>query len=115
MDAYNANPTSMKASIESFSAFSYHPQYLILGDMLELGSESLREHTAVVEQIKKHPFKEVFLVGPLFEKAAQHSGYKCFPTTKTLCAYLSQKPLSEGAVLIKGSRGIQLENVLENL
>ena len=115
IDTYNANTTSMNGSIESFSAFSYHPKYLILGDMLELGAESLHEHTAVVEQIKKHPFTEVFLVGPFFEEAAQNSRFKCFSTTKSLCIYLDENPLSKGAVLIKGSRGIQLEKVLETL
>nr|MBD3622901.1 UDP-N-acetylmuramoyl-tripeptide--D-alanyl-D-alanine ligase [Sunxiuqinia sp.] len=112
MDAYNANPTSMQASIESFvSAFQSH-RFLILGDMLELGSYSPAEHTAILEQIKKYTFEAVFLVGPLFSEAAKDYPFHTFPNSSELCQYLSQNPIKKGTVLVKGSRGIQLEKVL---
>lgn len=115
MDAYNANPTSMQVSIESFvSAFSA-PRYLILGDMLELGEQSLSEHKLILEQTKKHHFEAVFLVGPVFKEAAQNFHFISFQNSDELCSYLVSNPLKEGAVLIKGSRGIQLEKVLDFL
>jgi UDP-N-acetylmuramoyl-tripeptide--D-alanyl-D-alanine ligase len=115
LDAYNANPVSMKASIESFVSMFPSPRFLILGDMLELGSFSGEEHSAIVHQIKKHPFEEVFFVGPLFTEAAKGFSFKTFRDSVELCGYLAQNPVSRGAVLIKGSRGIQLEKVLEVL
>lgn len=114
MDAYNANPTSMQASIQSFNSSFSGPKYLILGDMLELGDEIQNEHAAILEQIKKHPFDEVFLVGPDFSEAAVNENFKTFQSTAELCSYLEKINL-KGSVLIKGSRAIQLEKVLDFL
>jgi UDP-N-acetylmuramoyl-tripeptide--D-alanyl-D-alanine ligase len=113
MDAYNANPTSMQASIQSFVSAFQEPRFLILGDMLELGEQSLKEHILIMEQTKKHPFKAVFLVGPVFKEAAQSFPYFTFSDVSALCIHLTQKPIKKGSVLIKGSRGIQLEKVLD--
>ncbi len=115
MDAYNANPTSMQAAIESFVSTFPSPRILILGDMLELGEQALKEHISILEQTKKHPFEEVFLVGPIFEKAAQNFAYLTFSDVSALCSRLVQKPIKNGTVLIKGSRGIQLEKVIDFL
>lgn len=115
MDAYNANPTSMKASIESFVAVFRHPRILILGDMLELGEKTFEEHTLILEYISGFSFKSVFLVGPIFTDAAKIYPYKAFLNSEELSAFLKQNQLEEGAVLIKGSRGMQLEKVLEYL
>ncbi len=114
MDAYNANPTSMKASIQSFASSFQGPKYLILGDMLELGNDTPGEHSATLKQIKKHPFEEVFLVGTAFAEAARNFHYKSFQTTAELCSYLVDSEL-KGSVLIKGSRALQLEKVLDFL
>lgn len=115
MDAYNANPTSMQASIESFVATFSNPRFLILGDMLELGEHSLKEHISILLQTKKHHFEAVFLVGPVFKEAAQDFHFITFLNSAALCSYLVSNPITEGAVLIKGSRGIQLEKVLDFL
>lgn len=115
MDAYNANPTSMQASIESFVSIFSSPRFLILGDMLELGNKSEEEHISILKQTKKHPFEAVFLVGPIFTKVAQNFPYLTFLDSGELCRYFSQNPIKNGAVLLKGSRGIQLEKVLETL
>jgi UDP-N-acetylmuramoyl-tripeptide--D-alanyl-D-alanine ligase len=115
MDAYNANPTSMQASIESFVTTFSSPRFLILGDMLELGEQSLKEHFSILEQTKKHPFEAVFLVGPVFKNAAQNFSYFTFSDVSALCNHLAQKPIKSGSVLIKGSRGIQLEKVVDML
>ena len=115
MDAYNANPASMKASIDSFANSFGSPRYLILGDMLELGKQSLNEHHLILEQTKKHLFEAVFLAGPVFKQAALKYNYLAFSNTAGLCEYLSQNPIKSGSVLIKGSRGISLEKVLDFL
>jgi UDP-N-acetylmuramoyl-tripeptide--D-alanyl-D-alanine ligase len=115
MDAYNANPTSMQASIDSFVSSFSNPRYLILGDMLELGGEELNDHVSILEKTKKHSFSEVLLVGNAFTRAAKNYSFKSFATTKNLCQYLAENPIKKGAVLIKGSRGIQLEKVLDML
>ena len=115
MDAYNANPTSMQASINSFVSSFSNPRYLILGDMLELGSEELNDHISILEKTKKHSFSEVLLVGNAFTRAAKSYSVKSFINTNSLCHYLAENPITEGAVLIKGSRGIQLEKVLDVL
>ena len=115
MDAYNANPTSMLASIQSFNASFPNPRFLILGDMLELGDEALFEHAEILAEIKKHSFSEVFLVGSVFTDAAKNLSFNTFNNSEELCQYLVKNPLKEGAILIKGSRGIQLEKVLQYL
>ena len=115
IDAYNANPTNMKASIESFVASFEPPRHLILGDMLELGSHAAEEHHAILLQIKKHRFEEVLLVGAVFREAAKQLPYPAFSNAGELCEFLKQNPIKSGAVLIKGSRGMQLEKALEAL
>ncbi len=115
MDAYNANPTSMKASINSFISTFPSSRSLILGDMLELGEKSLEEHSSVLELISKHHFNEVFLVGPVFKAVSKKNSFKAFLNYNELIGFLKQHSIKEGAVLIKGSRGIQLEKVLEYL
>ncbi len=115
MDAYNANPTSMKASINSFLSAFPSSRYLILGDMLELGDKSFEEHTAILEKISSYALEDVFLVGPIFKKVAENYAYKAFLNYGELISYLQQHPIKKGAILIKGSRGIQLEKVIEYL
>lgn len=115
MDAYNANPTSMAASISSFSNHASANSYLILGDMLELGTYSAQEHTNILKLIRKKGFTNVFLVGKEFAKAAAAFPYSAFQTVSELCSHLEKKGIKNGNVLLKGSRGIQLEKVLEVL
>jgi UDP-N-acetylmuramoyl-tripeptide--D-alanyl-D-alanine ligase len=115
MDAYNANPTSMQASIKSFLSAMPENNYLILGDMLELGEYSSEEHINVLNLIRKHAVKGVFLVGNVFAKVAEDSGYKTFLNIDLLCNYLNCHKIEKGNVLIKGSRGIRLEKVLDFL
>ncbi|HKJ79629.1 MAG TPA: UDP-N-acetylmuramoyl-tripeptide--D-alanyl-D-alanine ligase [Prolixibacteraceae bacterium] len=114
MDAYNANPTSMHASIKSFLAgFPAEKSYLILGDMLELGKYEIDEHHNLLSEIGKYPLKNIFLTGPIFTKAAKNLPFKTFRNIGSLCSYFKAHPLTEGAVLVKGSRGIGLEKVVE--
>jgi len=112
MDAYNANPTSMQASIKSFMSNISNESYIILGDMLELGDYSRQEHIAILELVKNYPSTTVLTVGKNFYEIA--SGFNCssFLNVELLCDFLQENPIKQGDILIKGSRGIQLEKVL---
>ena len=113
MDAYNANPTSMRASIESFLENLKGEKFLILGDMLELGEYSIEEHAKIVGTIPTEIRNNAFLVGDEFSKANKDGSIKTFIHVDELYAYLKNEPIKNGNILIKGSRGIQLEKVLD--
>jgi len=110
-DAYNANPSSMEKAIASFALLKAGKKMVILGDMLELGSESVPGHAAVVRQLKSLGGLTVVLVGPQFREAAGDFPAKLFATSEDAAEWLrSDKP--EGyTILVKGSRGIMLEKV----
>jgi len=110
-DSYNANPTSMKASVESFSELKAAKKLVILGDMLELGEKADEEHSKVIAQVEMPGFDEIFLVGPVFKKAAAGKSFKTFADVKELSDFLIKHPLKGYAILIKGSRGMGLEKV----
>lgn len=114
VDAYNANPTSMKAAIINFGQMDVERKVLILGDMLELGEQSDFEHNQIVELLNQYNFEKVMLVGPQFKKT--NNKFHCFDNVDALLADLSDKnDINNCYVLIKGSRGIKLEKVLNVL
>lgn len=115
LDAYNANPTSMSASIKSFMQTPAEINYLILGDMLELGDYSEFEHTNILTQLEEYSEIIVYLVGENFEKSAGNKkhNWHTFGNVQQLCDYILANPVKNGRVLIKGSRGIQLEKVMD--
>ena len=113
LDAYNANPTSMKAAIESFKTMEGENKVLILGDMFELGKYELEEHQKIATLLQSATFKKVYLIGALFHKITTDAlQFKEFSDFKQ---HLKTQNLSNGTILIKGSRGMQLERVLELL
>jgi UDP-N-acetylmuramoyl-tripeptide--D-alanyl-D-alanine ligase len=115
VDAYNANPTSMAAALDSFKLAEANEKLLILGDMLELGKESQIEHMSIVEKLKNMEFEDVILVGPEFVSVAEDSGFRCFEKNTEALAYLKEHPVDGKLILLKGSRGIALEMLLEVL
>lgn len=114
MDAYNANPDSMLAAISHFRRQEGSPKALILGDMLELGRESQKEHKRILDELHEG-FEQVLLIGPEFVKAASDTSFTAFAKLKEAAEWLRQNPLQKAHILIKGSRGITLEKILENL
>lgn len=115
MDAYNANPSSMNASLKSYLTDVSSENYLILGDMLELGEYSREEHIKILEFLKEFPQITTFLVGANFSDTAQNYNCHTFLNVQQLCSFLENNPIKTGNILIKGSRGIQLEKVLDCL
>ena len=111
LDAYNANPTSMRAAIEEFGKVEYGAKTLILGEMFELGSDAGKEHTAIINLIDNLNFTSVFLVGNWHNSTR----YNHFATAQELKNYLSENPLNDNCILIKGSRGVKLETVVGDL
>ena len=113
MDAYNANPSSMSAAISHFAETEGTPKLVILGDMFELGDSSLEEHAALGQLIAPLRFEKVLLVGLHMQHALVHlpSAYY-FPDKFGLHTWLQDHPIQDSFLLVKGSRGIQLESVL---
>ena len=113
LDAYNANPTSMKAALESFAVLKEPHKTVILGDMFELGENSMKEHQAIVDLTRELQFETIFLVGEHFSRT--HKESQQFKNFKELQNHLIKNKIKNHAILIKGSRGMQLERVLELL
>jgi UDP-N-acetylmuramoyl-tripeptide--D-alanyl-D-alanine ligase len=111
IDAYNANPDSMKAALRNFAALPASPKALILGDMKELGSGSLALHREIVRELKAASFDKVYLCGQHFSKAAGKS-LPTYPTVEALSEALHQHPLEAHHILIKGSRSMALEQLI---
>ncbi|HPT02720.1 MAG TPA: UDP-N-acetylmuramoyl-tripeptide--D-alanyl-D-alanine ligase [Bacteroidales bacterium] len=115
VDSYNANPSSMKAALENFSRLNAGRKMVILGDMFELGTESDAEHQAIVGLVEELGFDQVIFAGKEFMKAATGSSFTCFPDSSDAFRWLKSNPPAGFTILIKGSRGSRMENVLEAL
>jgi len=115
IDAYNANPTSMLASLANFSGMNVEHKVLILGDMRELGDDSLMEHQKIADYIAEKPFEKVFLIGDNFSKVATNGHGQSYRTLDEFKKHLEDNPLIGNYILIKGSRGIELEKCVELL
>ena len=113
IDAYNANPSSMQAALANFASLQSHPKAVILGDMLELGAESLKLHREIVAKLSQYNFDKVLLCGNQF--AATGTSYQCFHTIEALRRFLSINPFQGNHILIKGSHGIHLEKIIDLL
>ena len=116
LDAYNANPSSMKAAIENFNRLSMKNKRIILGDMFELGGESKAEHEALGTLLSMCDFTQIILCGKnMSYAAAQPKSVTYFETKPELIFYLQNNKITDSTILIKGSRGMGLESILEYL
>lgn len=113
IDAYNANPSSMKVALDNFITVPVQPKAIILGDMRELGPTSNELHAEVVEQIKKGQFDKVFLCGEHFSKVGKE--FSPFATTEAMTEELRRQPLKGYHILIKGSHSMGLEKLVDIL
>ena len=113
LDAYNANPSSMKVALENFAVLNESQKVVILGDMFELGEDSAHEHQAIADLAASLNFESIFLVGKNFHGVSiNHATFSDF---ESLQAQLTKQPLHQKTILIKGSRGMKLERLLEFL
>lgn len=114
VDAYNANPSSMRIAIENFAMLPGNGKVLILGDMFELGEDSVKEHQALADLIESRKVWDgVYLVGKEFAKAKTSA--KIFTSTEEFINWISTNPLKNKTILLKGSRGMAMEKALEKL
>jgi UDP-N-acetylmuramoyl-tripeptide--D-alanyl-D-alanine ligase len=111
MDAYNANPSSMKAAIENFAGLQAEKKVLLLGGMMELGADSVAEHQALVELLQRTHWHAVVLVGGDFSKV-EHP-YIYMKNAADTAAWLKQQGYSDTYILIKGSRSMGMEKVIQ--
>ncbi|MGB1971594.1 MAG: UDP-N-acetylmuramoyl-tripeptide--D-alanyl-D-alanine ligase [Flavobacteriaceae bacterium] len=115
LDAYNANPSSMIAALKAFDSMKVNAKVVILGDMLELGAHSQNEHQSIVDLSLSLTFDLIILIGPHFGQCHRQAPIQYFESTLAAKVYLKEKPIEKATLLIKGSRGIALENLLEVL
>ncbi len=115
LDAYNANPESMALAIDDFAAHRFPNPVLILGDMFELGESTEREHKKIIDRLQVAGLRHVILVGKEFYKTEGAYLYRKFATTKEAEQYLQSHPIKNAHILIKGSRGMQLEKIIQYL
>ena len=113
LDAYNANPSSMKLAIENFIQFPVTDKVLLLGGMAELGSDSIEEHEHIIKQIGTGKWKEVVLVGGDFLKI-KHP-YLSFTNAEEAAKWLVSQAFNNTAFLVKGSRSMQMEKTVESV
>ena len=112
LDTYNANPSSMALSLKNFNEFE-GTKTIIIGDMLELGEESHKEHQNILSLAKSLSFNEIITVGKHFKEI--NSSGKSFTTSEELAEFLKNYTITSQNILLKGSRGIALEKIIESL
>ena len=113
LDAYNANPSSMIAALDNFNREILNNKIIILGDMLELGSYSKNEHLKIINHLDKMDFESVYLIGEIFSSLnTSDSRFKKFNDIEELIKELDLTQIKDKNILIKGSRGIGLEKLI---
>lgn len=115
LDAYNANPSSMHVAIENFNQLEGNSKIMILGDMFELGNESNKEHTQIIEEAIQTNIPTFFIGEHFFEVQIPNKNIKYYESITSLFEELKKSSLSNDLILIKGSRGMALERILEHL
>ncbi len=113
LDAYNANPTSMKLAIENFHSMNFPRKILFLGEMKEVGKDSQKEHQEMIQLLENLGFKEVYLCGKGYQQIRHPFNY--FDNSDELKTFLTKNPVQNAGILIKGSRGSAMEKILETL
>jgi len=111
LDAYNANPSSMKVAIENFAQLPESAKILMLGAMMELGETSVAEHQALLNLIEQYPWEEVVLVGGDFSNLSHP--YHYFTDSNLAKEWLRSKNPQNAQILLKGSRSMKMEKVIE--
>lgn len=116
LDAYNANPSSMAVAIENFKQIDHQNKIAILGDMFELGEESLHEHKQIIESLSDQ--KDIichFVGADFFANSLNNDNFYFYASFNDLETYLKTKQIENSTILIKGSRGMSLERALDVL
>ena len=116
LDAYNANPSSMAVALENFIQLDKPNKVIIIGDMFELGEESIQEHKAIVEMLTNQAPIQCYFVGKdFYANAKEQSNFHFYNSFEDFSLSFSNVQLEKATILIKGSRGMALERTLEYL
>ncbi len=116
LDAYNANPTSMEAAIHNLSGINAVRKIAILGDMYELGDEAEVEHRKIGQLLREKKITEAYVVGELMKAAkVENDQINYFSAKQELIEALRKNPITNATILVKASRGIGLETIVESL
>ncbi|MBO6881671.1 UDP-N-acetylmuramoyl-tripeptide--D-alanyl-D-alanine ligase [Winogradskyella sp.] len=115
LDAYNANPTSMLAALKNLQQLETENKYLFLGDMFELGADAEKEHQNIADFAEQNFRDNVYLIGENFSKTTTSESIKKFKKFEDLKPILNKLNLHNSTLLIKGSRGMALERILDIL
>jgi UDP-N-acetylmuramoyl-tripeptide--D-alanyl-D-alanine ligase len=113
LDAYNANPTSMRAAIENFARQHHNSKVILIGGMMELGDESLAEHAEIITLLNQFNWKEVILVGGDFANVPHP--FRFLKSSVEAAAWFKDNPVKQSLILVKGSRSMQMEKVMDSL
>jgi UDP-N-acetylmuramoyl-tripeptide--D-alanyl-D-alanine ligase len=113
LDAYNANPSSMMAAIESFEALDKPSKIMLLGDMFELGHHAAAEHDNVLEGALRVTSSRSYFAGENFSKCCEARDLPCFKNVDELINWLKSQNITDTWFLVKGSRGMQMERITE--
>lgn len=113
LDAYNANPTSVQSALESFSMMNHPDKFFILGDMLELGAETIPSHLEIIRLTKKFDLKGVFVGEVYAQIAKKDTSIRAFALKEEVKDFLAIAQPKGNMILLKGSRGIGLETLIE--
>ncbi len=113
LDAYNANPTSMKVALETFAAQRKEQKIPVLGDMFELGSQALEEHQAIVDMVETLGFESAIFIGELFSRTKHGNAYKTFKDFESFKNNCDLTQFYDRTLLIKASRGMALERIVD--
>lgn len=112
LDCYNANPSSMETAIENFAKIDLPNKVLIIGDMLELGDATSREHGVIIGLVKKLGFEKVYFVGRNFCNIKDAHDFRCFYDSDDCAKHLAEEKLSNASILIKGSHGMKMDKIV---
>ncbi|NNL16320.1 MAG: UDP-N-acetylmuramoyl-tripeptide--D-alanyl-D-alanine ligase [Flavobacteriaceae bacterium] len=113
LDAYNANPTSMKAALDNLAQLTHQTKIAILGDMFELGIDTAKEHQSIADYASELNLNDVYFVGENFASVSTH--HKQFESFEDFESSFSKLKINHASILIKGSRGMQMERILDFL
>jgi UDP-N-acetylmuramoyl-tripeptide--D-alanyl-D-alanine ligase len=114
LDAYNANPSSMLVALQNFLQLDKSNKVIIIGDMFELGEESLAEHQSIINYLKSNESVECYFIGnDFYSNKIVQSNFKFYKDFNSFAEYLPTTKFSNSTLLIKGSRGMALERVLD--
>lgn len=115
VDAYNANPSSMLSAITAFDQNTKSHKTVILGDMLELGRHTITKHQEIIDLVKKSQIHQIILCGKNFGKVKKTTAMLHFETTEELKKWMKDHPIQKSYILMKGSRGMKLEKLIDTL